>query len=77
MVETDDDALAAAIVRLLRTPEEYGHIAVDGRRYVEQAFSWPRSVAAVEAALHRAAGVAFSAPVPFDAAPHLAGVPVR
>jgi polysaccharide biosynthesis protein PslH len=77
VIESEDDALAAAIVRLLRTPEEYGHIAVDGRRYVEQAFSWPRSVAAVEAALHRAAGVAFAAPVPLDAGLHLAGVPVR
>ena len=61
VVESDDEALAAAIVRLLRTPEEYGHIAVDGRRYVEQAFSWPRSVAAVDSALHRAAGATFSA----------------
>jgi glycosyltransferase involved in cell wall biosynthesis len=77
VIESEDDALAAAIVRLLRTPEEYGHIAVDGRRYVEQSFSWPRSVAAVEAALHRAAGVAFAAPVPLDAGLHLAGVPVR
>jgi glycosyltransferase involved in cell wall biosynthesis len=62
VVESDDEAIAAAIVRLLRTPEEYGHLAVDGRRYVEQAFSWPRSVAAVEQALHRAAGATFSAP---------------
>ena len=69
VIESDDDALAAAIVRLLRTPEEYGHIAVDGRRYVEQAFSWPRSVGAVDGALHRAAGAAFASPVSIGAGP--------
>jgi polysaccharide biosynthesis protein PslH len=77
VIESDDEALAAAIVRLLRTPEEYGHIAVDGRRYVEQAFSWPRSVAAVESALYRAAGAAFAAPLPAGAGLHVAGVSAR
>jgi glycosyltransferase involved in cell wall biosynthesis len=77
VIESDDDALAAAIVRLLRTPEEYGHIAVDGRRYVEQAFSWPRSVAAVEGALHRAAGTMFAAPVPAGDGLHVAEVSAR
>jgi glycosyltransferase involved in cell wall biosynthesis len=77
VVESEDEALAAAIVRLLRTPEEYGHIAVDGRRYVEQAFSWPRSVAAVENALYRAAGATFAAPLPAGAGLHVAGVSAR
>ena len=77
VIESDDEALAAAIVRLLRTPEEYGHIAVDGRRYVEQAFSWPRSVAAVDGALHRAAGAAFAAPVTAGAGLRRAEVPAR
>ena len=32
-------------------PEEHGRLAVDGRAYVEDAFSWPQTVATVEAEL--------------------------
>jgi glycosyltransferase involved in cell wall biosynthesis len=55
VVAEDDEALAAAVTRLLQTPEDYGRLAADGRRYVEEAFSWPRSVELVERELERAA----------------------
>jgi polysaccharide biosynthesis protein PslH len=55
VVAEDDDALAAAVTRLLQTPEDYGRLAADGRRYVEEAFSWPRTVGLVERELERAA----------------------
>jgi glycosyltransferase involved in cell wall biosynthesis len=55
VVAEDDDALAAAVTRLLQTPEDYGRLAADGRRYVQEAFSWSRSVRLVERELERAA----------------------
>jgi glycosyltransferase involved in cell wall biosynthesis len=54
LVAEDDDELAAAVTRLLQTPEDYGRLAADGRRYVQEAFSWPRSVRLVERELERA-----------------------
>jgi polysaccharide biosynthesis protein PslH len=58
VVVADDDAgIAAAVVRLLDDPAERRRLAVAGRAHVERHFSWPSSVAKVEAAIDRAMGI--------------------
>jgi glycosyltransferase involved in cell wall biosynthesis len=54
VVAEDDEGLAAAVVRLLGDPAERARLGAAGRRYVERHFSWARSVALVDAALHAA-----------------------
>jgi glycosyltransferase involved in cell wall biosynthesis len=56
VIADDDEALALAIVRLLRDPGERARLGAAGRRYVERHFSWSRSVALLDEALRAAAG---------------------
>jgi glycosyltransferase involved in cell wall biosynthesis len=51
-----DEAIASGILRLLRTPADHRRLAAEGRAFVEDAFSWPRTVATVESELAAAAG---------------------
>ena len=51
-----DEAIANGIVRLLRKPVDHRRLATEGRAFVEDAFSWPRTVATVEQELAAAAG---------------------
>jgi glycosyltransferase involved in cell wall biosynthesis len=51
-----DEAIVKGILRLLRRPEDHRRLAVEGRAFVEDAFSWPRTVATVESELAAATG---------------------
>jgi polysaccharide biosynthesis protein PslH len=51
-----DEAIADGVLRLLRTPADYRRLATEGRTFVEDAFSWGRTVATVEHELALAAG---------------------
>jgi glycosyltransferase involved in cell wall biosynthesis len=51
-----DEAIAEGIVRLLRRPADHRRLAIEGRGFVEDAFSWGRTVATVEHELALAAG---------------------
>jgi len=54
--EADSDGLAAAILRLIESPELRQEIALEGRRTVEQQFSLSGYVANLESFLKSAAG---------------------
>jgi glycosyltransferase involved in cell wall biosynthesis len=56
LIADDDEALAAAVVRLLHDPEARERLGAAGRRYVQRHFSWQRSVALVDGALQAAVG---------------------
>jgi glycosyltransferase involved in cell wall biosynthesis len=56
VIADDDEALALAVVRLLRDPGGRARLGAAGRRYVERHFSWSRSVALLDEALRTAAG---------------------
>jgi glycosyltransferase involved in cell wall biosynthesis len=43
-----DEAIAAGVVRLLTEPADHRRLAAEGRAFVEDAFSWPQTVATVE-----------------------------
>ncbi len=47
----DAESFAAAIGRLLRSPEEARRLAAAGRRFVEARFAWPRVIDRLEALL--------------------------
>ena len=51
-----DEAIADGILRLLRTPADHRRLATEGRAFVEDAFSWGRTVATVERELALATG---------------------
>lgn len=56
IVADDDEAIAAALTRLLGDPEERTRLARAGREYIERHFSWERSTDQLEAELAIAAG---------------------
>jgi polysaccharide biosynthesis protein PslH len=43
-----DEAIAAGVVRLITEPDDHRRLAAEGRAFVEDAFSWPQTVATVE-----------------------------
>ena len=51
-----DEAIVKGVLRLLRNPKDHRRLAVEGRAFVEDAFSWPRTVATVESELAAATG---------------------
>jgi glycosyltransferase involved in cell wall biosynthesis len=64
IVADTDEAIVAAISRLLRDPDERARLGVAARAYVERHFSWPHAVALLDGALSRAAAERSSAGVP-------------
>jgi polysaccharide biosynthesis protein PslH len=68
VVVDDDEALAAAIARLLGDPVERARLGAAGRRYAERHFSWGRSTALLDAALRAAVGERAAAPPPLPTA---------
>jgi polysaccharide biosynthesis protein PslH len=78
LVADDDDALAAAVARLLHDAAERARLGAAGRRYVERHFSWTRAVTLVDRALRRAADApAARAPGPARRTMSMSTVPQR
>ena len=56
IIADGDEAIADGVLRLLRRPADHRRLATEGRAFVEDAFSWGRTVAIVEHELALAAG---------------------
>ena len=56
IIADGDEAIAEGVLRLLRRPADHRRLATEGRAFVEDAFSWGRTVAIVEHELALAAG---------------------